>query len=76
MTSRPKFTANWDVEGPEALEDLWNDIKDCLASERFGEFYAFRRVLGEKAARFAGGRGHFDIPPTPTGNEIGQSVDR
>jgi hypothetical protein len=66
VLTRPKFTANWDVESPEVLEGLWKDIKSCLASERFGDFYAFRRVLGESAARHAGGQGHFDIPPTPT----------
>jgi len=63
VMSRPKFNVNWSVEKPAVLEKLWNDIKNHLNEPRFGEYYAFRRVFGEEAARIIGKRGQFAVPP-------------
>lgn len=61
---RARYEETWTVESPEELERLWKDIKDGLKDPRFGVYYGFRRVFGEKVAREVGNNGEFVVPPT------------
>ena len=45
------------------LENLWNDIDECLKDPTFGEFYAFRRVFGVEVAETVVDTGQFIVPP-------------
>jgi hypothetical protein len=63
VMTRPRFNHNWKIEEDDVLDGLWKDIKTSLSSERFGVYFAFRRVFGEEPARSAGERGEFPVPP-------------
>jgi len=63
IMGRARFNGNWTIEDPQELERLLDEIIDCLASPRFGLFYAFSRVFGREVAITIGNKGQFVVPP-------------